>query len=144
MSAERDYLNWRRQPAVGCFFARYLATRHADYPQRIVSIPTGRGTARAAAEIADRVSALVVDPHTTAATLLFPGLTALEETARVMLDLKGHLDWSVSTALLQPPPEREMVTVRISRDIPFGARTCPSEVLVLGPFREFPNTRRAP
>lgn len=144
MSAERDYLAWRRQPAVGCFFARHLATRYADYPQRIVSIPTGRGAHRATTEIAERISAFVGDPDIVAATLLFPGLTTLEETARMMLALKDHPGWSVSTAFLQPPPNREMVTVHVSREIPFGTTTCPSEVLVLGPYKEFPNTRRAP
>ncbi|TAJ87895.1 MAG: hypothetical protein EPO41_22535 [Reyranella sp.] len=121
-----------------------MATRYGDFPQRIASVATGRGVERASADIANRISALVADPAVSAATLVFPSLTSLEETARVMLGLQAHEFWSVSTSRLQPPPDRDLIAIHISRAIPFGDTTCPSEVLVLGDFREFPNTRRSP
>lgn len=144
MSAERDYLNWRRGPSVGCMFARHLAARRSDYPQTILTIGTGRGPERAAADLADRINGLVADQAIVAVTVLFPGLTTLEATARVMLGLQAHEHWSVTTSRLQPPPSRALVAVHMSRRIPFRDATCPSEALVLGNFSEFPNTRRAP
>jgi hypothetical protein len=144
MSAEGDYLNWRRQSAVGCMFARYLAGRPSDYQQRIVVVPTRRGPLRASADLAERIGDLAADQLIVAATLLFPGLETLEDTARVMLGLKSYDHWSVTTSRLAPPPQRELVAVHVSRQIPFGRATCPSEALVLGDFDEFPNTRRAP
>lgn len=126
-------------------FARQLAGKYSDYPQhRIVTVATGRGPERAAADIAARIGAFVGDQSAVSATLVFPGLTTLEETARVMLGLRAHADWSVTTSQLQPPPARPPVALHVSRQIPFGSITCPSEVLVLGNFKEFPNTRRAP
>lgn len=144
MSAESDYLKWRKKPPVGCVFARLLASRHSDYPQRIETIPTGRTPDRAATDIAQHIDVLVANPDVTAATLLFPDVKSLEHTAQIMLALGNLPHWTVSTNTLQPPPGRPMVTVHIVREIPFGRATCPSEVLVLGPYQEFPPTRRAP
>ncbi|WP_421997864.1 hypothetical protein [Reyranella sp.] len=144
MSTESDYLDWRRKPAVGCMFARFLAARYGDHPQRIVSVPTGRGAVRAAADLATKVEMLVSDPEVSAATILLPGISDLEEAARVMLGLRDHAQWSVTTGMLAPPPPQQMVTMHIARQIPFGSGTCPSEALVLGPYVEFPTTRRAP
>src|SRR6266851_4655570 len=113
MSAESEYLDWRRQPHVGCVFARLLAARHKDYPQHIETVPTGRAPDRIAADIAQRIDALVVDPGVTAATLLFPDVESLEHTAKIMLALGTLPQWSVTTNTLQPPPGRPMVTVHI-------------------------------
>lgn len=125
-------------------FARHLSIRYADYPQhRIVTVPSGRGPDRTAADLAERISGFVADTSA-AATLLFPGLTTLEDTARVMLALRSHEHWSVTTSHLQPPPARPLVALHAFRQIPFGESTCPSEALVLGNFKELPPTRRAP
>lgn len=125
-------------------FARHLSIRYPDYPHhRMVTMPSGRGPERTAADVAERISSFVAD-ETAAVTMVFPGLTTLEETARVMLGLRSHQHWSVTTSHLQPPPSRPFVALHASRQIPFGQITCPSEALVLGNFREFPATRRAP
>jgi hypothetical protein len=144
MSAESDYLEWRKKPQVGCVFARLLASRYSDYPQHIQTVPTGRSPERIAADVAQRIEALVANPDVTATTLLFPDVESLEHTAQIMLALGGLSHWTVSTGTLQPPPGTPMVTVHIVRQIPFGGATCPSEVLILGPYQEFPPTRRAP
>jgi hypothetical protein len=144
MSAESDYLAWRGKPPVGCVFARLLARRPKGYPQRIETIASGRSPNQVAAYISQRIDAVVADTAIHAATLLFPGLKTLEQTARTMLALKQFPNWSVSTNLLKPPPSLSMVTVHVVRQIPFGTSMCPSEALVLGPFKEFPSTRRSP
>jgi hypothetical protein len=48
------------------------------------------------------------------------------------------------TANLQPPPNADMVTVAILRELPLDDETRLSEALVLGPFAEFPPTRQSP
>lgn len=146
MSAEKDYLAWRGKPPVGCVFARLLARKPKNYPQRIETVPSGpsRSPGEIAAYISQTIDALVADAAVGAATLLFPGLTTLEQTARTMLALSQFPNWSVSTGALKPPPSLPLVTVHLVRRIPFGNSMCPSEALVLGPFKEFPATRRSP
>lgn len=144
MTAESEYLAWRKKPPVGCVFARLLSARPKDFAVHVDTVPTGRSPDRIAADIEQRVAGLVATPATSSATLLFPGLTSLEGATRIMLALGGLPGWSVTTTLLQPPPAMDLACVHISRQIPFGNATCASEALLLGPFRHFPPTRRAP
>jgi hypothetical protein len=90
MSAESDYLEWRKKPQVGCVFARLLASRYSDYPQHIQTVPTGRSPERIAADVAQRIEALVANPDVTATTLLFPDVESLEHTAQIMLAFDRH------------------------------------------------------
>lgn len=144
MTAESEYLKWRKKPHVGCVFARLLSSRPADFAVHIETVPTGRAPQRIAADIEQRVAALVQATGVSSATLLFPGLTSLELASRIMLSLGQLPAWSVTTSVLQPPPAMDLVCVHIARQIPFGGATCPSEALFLGPFRPFPPTRKAP
>jgi hypothetical protein len=97
-----------------------------------------------AVEIATRVDAAIGDPEVGAAAILLPQILALDAAAKVFLALIGQVGWTVTTSILQDPPAGEMVAVHVVRAIPFGRSSCPSEALVLGPFPEFPPTRRAP
>jgi hypothetical protein len=86
-----------------------------------------------------------VDDKTVAAgVLLFPELVTLDGLAKMAMALGERPKWTVTTTVLQNSKAGEMVAVHIVREIPFGAGICPSEALVLGPFPEFPPTRRAP
>ena len=145
MSPEREYLRWRRiEPDVGCVFARLIAAKPAQYGQRVRRVPKAKTPSLVARKIAAIVADLVTDDSVAAATLVFPHITTLEHTARVMLALDDEAHWSVSTALVQEPPPGQFIAVRVVREIPFGADTCPSEALVFGNFHEFPPTRRSP
>jgi hypothetical protein len=79
-----------------------------------------------------------------AAVMLLPDVQTLERVAAIFLALEDQPKWSVSTTPLNETPLGEMLAVHLVREIPFGDTTCPSEALVLGPFDEFPPTRRAP
>jgi len=144
MSVESDYLKWRNEPAIGCMFARMIAREPKRFDQAVERIICDGEPLEIAEEIDHRVTTLIEDQRVAAAVLLFPAITILERLARSLLALNGRPGWGVVAAPLAPPPAADMITVRLSRDIPFGDGTCPSEALVLGPFEEFAPTRRSP
>jgi hypothetical protein len=144
MSARSDYLEWRHGPAVSCVFARLIAIRPADYGQRVEAIPSRGTPTRMAATIAGRIGRFVSDEAVSAAALLMPGITTLEKLTQVALALRTHQGWLVNFSTVEDSRWGDLVAVRIVREIPFGKITLPSEALVLGPFAEFPPTRRSP
>jgi len=144
MSAASEYLKWRRQAAVGCVFARLMSSRPADFGQRVEEVAPGQTPSQLAAMIAARIEHLAADPMVTAVTLVFPGVDDLRHLTQIALALRDQPRWAVKISTLQPPPVMDMVTVSITRELAFGDGYRPSEALVLGPFQEFPSTRRAP
>jgi hypothetical protein len=86
----------------------------------------------------------VADKKASIATLLLPDITTLAKLASVALELRSHPKWQVTTTALRGSPVADLVAVHVVRDIPFQSTACPSEALVMGPFKEFPPTRRAP
>jgi hypothetical protein len=143
MSQSKTYLEWRRRGSVGCMFARMIAGKPRRYRQILYEVGAGNPKV-AAVNIAKRIEALVSDPTVSAAVLLLPKVRSLETLLSIALALRDQPKWDVTMTTLANPPAGPMVSVHIIRAIPFGDATCPSEVLVLGPFHEFPNTRRAP
>lgn len=140
-----EYQQWRRRnPAIGCRFASIIAIAPPRYGQIFEIVPTAATPARIAENIANRVTELLENKRVSAAGLLFPCLTTLEDTARVMLALKEQPKWGVTPTVIQNDVAGDMVAVRIVREIPFGKKACDSESLVLGDFAEFPPTRRSP
>lgn len=139
-----QYLGWRRGRDVGCAFARLIAIRPSDYLQTVVTVPSSSTPNRIAGNIERRINKFIDDDEVAAAALLLPGLTTLEDLAKVALALENQPLWSVSLSMLPNPTAGEMVAFQIVRQIPFGDGSCPSVVLVLGPFENFPPTRRAP
>src|SRR5438876_781541 len=121
-----------------------IARQPTAYAQRLSIVPALRRPEEIAAQIASRVNALVADPVTVAAAILLPSVTTLELLTKVALALNDQALWKVATSHLQTTPAGAMVAFHIVREIPFGADSCPSEALVLGPFSDFPTTRRAP
>lgn len=144
MSPEEEYRQWRKRREIGCFFARAIANHPDRFGQRIECIPTQMAPSALAGEIGRRVDAMIADPAATAAALVFPMITTLEGTARAFLALEDQAGWAVEKTVLPDSPSGDMVAVRITKIIPFGQGSCPSEALVLGPFEVFPQTRRAP
>lgn len=144
MSLATEYLAWRRLPAVGCVFARLVAVHPANYDQVIEVEPSDAAPDLVAGLVAGRIDRLVSDAGVSAGVILLPGLDTMEKITRMSLALDGKLHWHVTTTALQNPPNGPMVAMHITRDIPFGDQSRPSEVLFLGPFPEFPATRRAP
>jgi hypothetical protein len=144
MSLVEEYLAWRRKPAVGCVFARLIALQPQNHDQAIEVEASAASPDHVAHAVAVRIDRLVTDPAVSAAVILLPGMDSLEKLTRTALALGQKPEWSVTTTTLQNPPAGPMVAVHISRHIPFQSGTCLSEALVLGPFDEFPATRRAP
>jgi hypothetical protein len=141
------YREWKRRNAqIGCVFARRMAAKPNDYGQR-GEIVHGNDPAAVAHAIATRITVFVDDPVTQAATLVFPDVNDLGSVAQVALSLAGHPNWRVTRTLLAGTPAGNVIAFNIVREIPMiplPPGSGPSEALVLGPFPEFPATRRAP
>ncbi|MBS0221806.1 MAG: hypothetical protein JSR91_13800 [Proteobacteria bacterium] len=120
------------------------AANPARYGQRVELLSSTGAPAEVAKAIAAYIDSMLVDPQTQAAAIVMPDLTTLEKTAEVFLALASEPKWNVQRSLVQIDAANSVVAFNISREIPFGAGTCPSEGLVLGPFEDFPATRRAP
>jgi hypothetical protein len=144
MSARADYLRWRHGPAVGCTFARLIAIRPADYGQIVEEIPTRGTPMQVAATIARRIDRYVSDEAVSAAALLMPDISTLKRLTEVALALRSHPEWLVSFSPVEDSRWGDLVAARIAREVPFGDAALPSEALFLGPFDDFPPTRRAP
>lgn len=127
---------------MGCHFARYIAAKPKRYGQ-VLEVVRAKTAARIANSVERRIGRLVADPTVSAAVLLFPDVASLEELAKGLLGLKGRRGWQFSFGTLDHPTAGELVTVGISRSIPFGGAAMASEALVLGPYDVFPPTRRA-
>ncbi|HEV2263623.1 MAG TPA: hypothetical protein VGR79_03715 [Stellaceae bacterium] len=91
-----------------------------------------------------RTTFFVSDPKVLAAAFVLPDIGALDQLTAMGLALGQRPQWSFGTNKLAPPPSVDLVAVRITRELPFGQETRPSEALVMGPYEEFPKTRRAP
>jgi len=144
MSAKSEYLAWRRTPPVGCVFARWMSTTPGRFGQCIEEISATGSPTRVAAIVAKRVDIFLADQTVSAAALLLPAAKTLEKLTKIVLALRAHANWSVTTTTLENSRAGDLVAVHVVRQIPFGDATCPSEVLTLGPFREFPPTRQSP
>lgn len=138
------YLQWRRTPAIGCRFAILIAANPARYGQRVELVSASGTPVAVAKAIAVSIDTLVADPQVQAAALVLPDLTTLQKTAEVFLALGNEPKWNVQRTLLQVDANNAVIAFNVSRQVPFGNGSCPSEGLVLGPFPEFPATRRAP
>lgn len=79
-----------------------------------------------------------------ASAFVFPDLADLVLVTRFALSLAHQPDWTVTRSAMNGTPGGEVVAFNITRTIPRPAGACPSEALMLGPFGEFPATRRAP
>lgn len=145
MSVKSDYVEWKRkQPDIGCQFAKLIATRPDRYGQAVLVVNASTSANRIAASIAARITALVADASVAAGALLFPNITNIEQLAGGILALADQQHWHVSAKPLVHDQEGDLVAISACRDIPFGDSTLPSEALVLGPFDIFPRTRKAP
>jgi hypothetical protein len=143
MSPEEVYLGWRKRREVGCVFAQIIA-RHPDrFEQRIDVISELLPLAALAALIADRIDGMIADGGIAAAAILLPNISTLQDAARTFLALSDQPGWRVTMSSVPGPPSG-VIAIHIVKTIPFGATSCPSEALVLGPFNEFPPTRRSP
>jgi hypothetical protein len=143
MSAADEYLKWRRTPAIGCAFARAMSRVPSDYGQVVEELGYDDPAAVAIA-IVSRVDQLVPNLRVLAAAFVLPRIETLEKLITMALALPTDPNWHVDVRRLEPPPQMDLVAIRVVRDLPFGSGTLPSEALVMGNFDVFPNTRRAP
>jgi hypothetical protein len=120
-----------------------MAANPDRFGQRAETV-VGSDVASMASDIAQRIDRLVADPAVSAATLVFPEDTSLQDLVGVALALDGHPGWHVTRTTLTGTSIGDAVAFGVVRYLPFQGTTCPSEALILGPFIEFPETRRAP
>jgi hypothetical protein len=126
MSPEKKYLAWRRQPYVGCVYARLIATDPPRYEQHVVRVSGTGAPAKVATRISNTVAALIDADRPAAITIILPELKTLEGTTKVMLALGAQPSWTVTTSKLKKPPPDDFVALHIVREIKFGDGVCPS------------------
>ena len=146
MSAEDDYLKWRRGEAIGCFFARSItAKKPANFGQIIETIDDTLAATDLAKRIAEVVEKGVANAKVVAMAILMPKVGSLDLLTETAIEL-GKIDkWAVTPLALAATPAGNLIGFQITRQLPFENGELPSEALVLGPFPEcFPETRRAP
>jgi hypothetical protein len=145
MTAAANYLKWKRgSDQVGCKFARLLAANPERFGQRL-EVVNGTKAATIAGKIDTVIGKFVADPDVAAATILLPALKQLPTLVAVALALEQMSGWHVTRQALTGAPGGTAVGFSVTRKVllPTG-HTIPSEALVLGPFDNFPMTRRAP
>ena len=140
------YNDWKRlQLDVGCVFARQIAFNPSRVGQSVEVIGASSSPARIAASLDQRVSKLVAVPSVSAAAMIMPGLTSLADLLKMAVALRSKAGWNITMTELNNSKIGSALAVSITREIPAeGGAAIPSEALVLGPFNEFPLTRRAP
>jgi hypothetical protein len=144
MGAKQDYLAWKKKSKdVGCVFARYMAAKPTQFGQRIEIVSGSRSTS-VASRIETLVSRFIADSAVSALTLLLPKLTDLAALVDVVHQLERVHGWKVKRWSLPNAAGGAVVAICLTRDVPLGSRTVPSEALILGNFGGFPATRRAP
>lgn len=125
-------------------FARVIAIAPPRWAQSFKVVPHGTTSAKTAEHIAKLVDGAIADKNVRGLALIMPTVTTLEETAEVMLALAQLPKWTTTPSVLENERVGRLVALRVARLIPFGQGECESEALVLGPFDDFPETRRAP
>ncbi len=130
--------------ARGLFFRPNYSFASCRLRSAVCSDEDSRWRRRARGGDCCQVRSFIQDPAVSAAVILFTDRPSLEVLARAMLELGGRPGWTVTPSPLENNAVGNMIALRVARAIPFGDTFCPSEALVLGPFAEFPPTRRAP
>jgi len=97
-----------------------------------------------AASIARRIDRYVSDEAVSAAALLMPEIETLKRLTEVALALRSHPGWLVSFSPVEDSRWGDLVAARVAYEVPLGDAALPSEALFLGPFDDFPPTRRSP
>jgi hypothetical protein len=138
------YRSWKRTHAdIGCVFARLMATKPNSGQREAVL--AGNDPPTIAREVATQITTFVDDPQIFAAALVFRDVNDLPTLTKMALALASEPLWTVTRRIISRTPIGDVVAFNVVREIPLeGGGTCPSESLVLGPFSDFPNTRRAP
>lgn len=145
-SPKQKYVDWKRKNAdVGCLFARYLANKPEVDGFSIVEIQSGANARNLASSLNRIVSQAVADPKMMALTIVIPNMTDLEVIFSAALMLSEMDRWNCSYAPIEHASGDGLSSVQLTFDLEReDGELIPSEGLLLGPFTEFPNTRRAP
>ena len=128
MTAQADYLQWRRGAAIGCLFARVMSSHPENFGQKVEEIDAD-APAAVAAQIAARIDQHVSDAQTVAAALVLPKMTTFRALTEMALALRPYPNWLITTRRLGAPPDADLIVVSMRRELPFGDETRPSEAL---------------
>jgi hypothetical protein len=137
------YLAWRKSGQMACVFARYLAVEHSGHGQRwrVIRTPVEQLAGEIAAAIAEDVG----DPDVLVSAVIMPEVNSLGALVKVATALGSESDWRLAQVTLPETPAGASVAFQLTRMVRrVDGVQVPSEVLVMGPFVEFPITRRAP
>jgi hypothetical protein len=145
-AAAKTYNDWKRLSMdIGCIFARTIASRPPHYGQAVEVVSASGSPNLIANSIAKRVDRLIAKPMVSSAALILPAITSLDQFLQTVMALKEKPGWDTVLAPLQQSAIGDALSVAVTRQVPIsGGQILPSEVLALGPFDEFPPTRRAP
>jgi hypothetical protein len=138
------YRSWKRTRAdIGCVFARLMATKATPgYGEVVVA---GSDPPMVAREVATQIKTFVDDPQVFGAALVLPDVNDLPTLTKMALELASEPLWTVTRRIISGTPIGDVLAFNVVREISKAdGGTCPSEALALGPFSEFPKTRRAP
>ena len=138
---EAVYLDWLRRSQVGCVFAQLLARPHNRTGMRTVVVRGSLGIndpTELAIDIDRLVNESVNDASNEAVTVLLPQVVEIESLARLVWDISHFSGWTIEKEQpWRPSLVRIGLRVKIGNDVV-------AEVLGMGPFPFFPNTRQCP
>ncbi len=123
------YLSWKRKyAAIGCVFARFLATKPTPGQREVVIKGTEPQTI--AQETAKQIAGFVDGRLVFAATLVFPDVDTLSTVTKVALALEAEPLWTVTRRIISATPEGDVVAFNVVREVAKeDGGTCPSESL---------------
>lgn len=138
---EAVYLDWLRRSQVGCIFAQLLARPRNRTGMRTVIVRGSHASddpTELAIEIDHLVNESVNDASNEAITVLLPQMLSIELLARLLWELSHFSGWMIE----REQPWRPSL-VRIGLRVEIGEDVV-AEVLGMGPYSFFPNTRQCP
>ena len=136
--------DWLKRRQVGCVYAQTLNSDPEKYGMAAVIVPDGNDmrVAQVAELIAEETSS-VENANSEALSILLPGLTDLATFCRLVRALAEENDWQLREVTEHVDPATSVVFALVGIDFVLKG-SVPSAVLGIGPFEEFPLTRRGP
>ena len=141
IEVHRDWLKMRQ---VGCVYAQTLHTDPERYGMAAIVVPDGNDmdVAQVAKMIAEGTSG-AENTKSEALSILLPGLTDLATFCRLVRALAEENDWQLREVTEHVDPARSVVFALVGLDFLLNGSVS-SAVLGIGPFEDFPMTRKGP
>lgn len=136
----QSYEQWVDSKAMACVFARWYV-RHSDAPaERSVRVVRGTSAVDTALRIEKAVFEAVDDLNCSSCVVIVPTILTVESLLAVVAQLPKSAGWKYNSNRVNWASNAYDV-FELTREIPTSRGPSPSEVLVSGPFADFPATR---